>query len=777
VHQKLSDHRLDLQTSYGAIVIGSGYGGSICALRLAQAGTKVCLLERGKEWTVGNFPDTREEVFDELRSKQNPTGLFDYRRGKDLDVLVGNGLGGTSLINANVVIKPDLKVFQKERWPQKIKDDAVNGALKRYGDMCSQMLQLDAANPKDIWPAKVAAMQKSGQKVGDKFEPVPVAVNLRAYNNKPNPHGVNQKLCTLCGDCVTGCNVGAKNTLAMNYLPAAKSTKNVHIFTTAEVTCVTPAQGGYFVWVKFLETNEPPIAIFSPLVIVSAGALGSTGIMLRSAELGLRTSKHLGYYFSSNADQLGFGYNNDVQTNILGFGFRNDERSEIKVGPTILSGVHFQKSNVNKQILIEEGAIPRAFVDALRGFGAVLDMLGGKDTDSGFADKRRELMRVARDWAGYDPKGAANHSMMYLCMGHDGADGRLVLDEDGDARVLWEAIPRLPVFQQMGEDMYKLVESLGGTYLKNPRFTKLGGNNLITVHPLGGCPMGDDATSGAVDSYGEVFTGESKTSVHKGLFVVDGAILPDSVGVNPLYTISMLAERSAAKIVERLGKGDFSMPSQIPPPTLLPTPPLGLEFAEEMEGFISTKITNAKTPEEYEEAYKQGKKSKNPCDFHLTMLINNLSEFINTKEHEARVEGFFSSKLFGAFRAVELGTFNLFTSQGKDDEREMHYTLPFVGEDDRPYLLQGRKEIKDDRQIDLWSDNTRLFVDIYDTTKNTIVAQGMMYIGAIGFTKLLRAIQVKNSPDAVTSARAIALFGRFFLGTLWDLYVSPGLKQ
>src|SRR5690348_12042933 len=102
----LANHPQDLKDCYGVIVVGSGYGGAIVAARLAEAGHDVCILERGKEWKVGDFPDEEPEVLQELRSKHNPLGLFDFVGGMDVDVLVGNGLGGTSLINANVAIAP-----------------------------------------------------------------------------------------------------------------------------------------------------------------------------------------------------------------------------------------------------------------------------------------------------------------------------------------------------------------------------------------------------------------------------------------------------------------------------------------------------------------------------------------------------------------------------------------------------------------------------------------------------------------------------------------------
>jgi len=104
----------DLQDSYGVVVIGSGYGGAILAARLAQ-GRSLCVLERGREWIPGTFPDSFEAIVNAVRSPLHPLGLYDYHINPEVDVFVGSGLGGTSLVNANVVIQPDRELFDHPR--------------------------------------------------------------------------------------------------------------------------------------------------------------------------------------------------------------------------------------------------------------------------------------------------------------------------------------------------------------------------------------------------------------------------------------------------------------------------------------------------------------------------------------------------------------------------------------------------------------------------------------------------------------------------------------
>jgi cholesterol oxidase len=133
----------DLRDSYGVVVIGSGYGGAILAARLAQ-GRSLCILERGREWIPGTFPDTFDAIFNAIRTPLHPLGLYDYHIHREVDVFVGSGLGGTSLINANVVIQPDSDLFDHPRWPEEIRQDRDAGTLDSYFADVRQLLQIES---------------------------------------------------------------------------------------------------------------------------------------------------------------------------------------------------------------------------------------------------------------------------------------------------------------------------------------------------------------------------------------------------------------------------------------------------------------------------------------------------------------------------------------------------------------------------------------------------------------------------------------------------------
>lgn len=777
---KLSRKPWQLGERYGVVVIGSGYGGSITAARLAEQGFDVCVLERGKEWQPGSFPVDLEDVLAAVRSEANPTGLYDYQAGHDLDVFSGNGLGGTSLINANVAIEPTLSVFRGPRWPREIREEAESGALFDYYARARKTLLVERARGRvgdSTLPKKTLAHEKSAG--GKRFSLVDITVNHDV--NGTNAHGVEVKACTFCGDCVSGCNVGAKGTLATNYLPIAK-THGAAIFTQVEARFVVEAPtGGYYVFVRYVpEGGGAPVdtQVHASVVVVSAGALGSTALLLRSAERGLSLSPYLGHGFSSNGDQLGIGYNNDEPIDSFADVEIAGQPLPYAVGPTITSVIDY-RDDPAKDYIVEEGAWPRPLVDALRRFAWDVALADGVDTDSGVADKARELARMLKDQVVRARDGALNHSQVYLGMGHDDSDGRVVLDPDGKPRVIWGAAGDKKVFAQLSDEIRGLVTALGGTYVENPRWNKALGHNPVTVHPLGGCGMGDAADVGVVDHTGRAFRADG--SLHAGLYVADGAVVPASVGVNPFLTISALAERTADHIGKAQSKAAPAAGIASVPKIAEPRP--GIEFTEKMRGFVTRAVADATAAHlpRYGDAERVAKVEESPLEFRLTIMADDLDRFIQSKEHLARCEGYVDSKLFGKKRLVEQGTFNLFVEDEAAHTKRMIYRLQFTGEDGNPYLLDGFKEIRDDPGFDVWKDTTTLFTSIRAgrTPADPIVAQGIIHVLLGDFLQQLTTFRIRNSPGPVEGAALMGRFGRFFFGDLWDTYILhhvPGVK-
>ena len=552
----ISNARGELDEAYPTVVIGSGYGGAVTAARLAEQGLPVCLLERGREWQVGEFPDSFPELAGNLRRSDHPLGLIDYYLCSDIDVLKASGLGGTSLINLNVAFRPDRELFEDRRWPRAYRDQADSGEIWSFYQKAEDVLR---PNPHPHWDqlTKVRRFKKRADQLRDlTFGPAQLTVSFEREGK--NRFGIEQRPCIDCGDCFPGCNVGAKNTLAMNYLPYARRQGAV-IFTQIDVRHLEKlAGGGYRVHYRY---NRPDRTgevrtVRAGNVILAAGAVGSTEILLRSAAAGLATSRQLGRCFNGNGDYIGLAYNTDHRTDVLGFGNHPDSpRAEVAPGPTIVAAMQYDRSAPFEQriTVCDFQVFPSALVDTFRRALPAL-ALTGDDSDAGTKDRLHELARVGRDLATWSPDGALNHSLLYLVMAIDDGQGKLFLGSDDKLDIAWPSVKSDPIFDRIAEELKQHAASLGGTFVHlerlNPWPRKK--SNLITAHPLGGCVLGEDADGGVVDSLGRVFDGGG--GVHEGLYVVDGAIVPSPIGVNPFLTIAALAERIAATLPSTLVK-------------------------------------------------------------------------------------------------------------------------------------------------------------------------------------------------------------------------------
>lgn len=472
------------------LIVGSGYGASIAAARLSarmRPGSRIAILERGKEWTPGDFPDTLPDVMQQSRLKlfgrqqrdvDNPTGLFNVLQCDEIAVLSGSGLGGSSLINANVAIRPDADVFLQPQWPNALRDFDY---LVPYYDQAS--LELGVCREPIDWTQKMRAQRLAVERLQDNglhFEAA--ALTIVRQNSSPslpllNRHGMLQRGCIDCGDCLTGCNVGAKNTLAMNYLPIARRNQTM-LFTQMEVRQIE--RSGDHWRVHFLQHSCD-----------SAGQ--------PSVQSGSVTCRIL----------------------ILGAGSSALPTEAIRVGPTIQSNITTPNvSNLLERTLVQEGVAARSYANALSLLMLDLDL---------------------------------DHTQILLGMGHDGQEGRLVLEPNGNAKVVWPGLLDSPYRQRIRAQFARMAEGHQGQY----RFLRIFGDKMISVHPLGGCGMSDDPRVGVVNHKGQVYdliaggdiddrTGEYR--IHEGLYVCDGATLPTAIACNPFMTISALAERTAQLI-------------------------------------------------------------------------------------------------------------------------------------------------------------------------------------------------------------------------------------
>jgi cholesterol oxidase len=537
-----------INDDYDVVVVGSGYGGGIAAARLAASGARVCLLERGRELHPGEYPTSALNAlpFVQMTTPFGHVGarnaLFDFRMHRDMSVLIGSGLGGTSLINAGVALRPRDSIFKDPRWPAALQVPGVldDGFRKAEAMLGSTPL------PADDRIAKLDALDRVARTLGGVATRPKINVT---FSPSENYAGIDQHGCTLCGDCVTGCNVGAKNTVLMNYLPHA-FVHGAHIFTGIDVRTVNRAENDWIV--RFRDATArgdaaPPTRfVRARVVVLAAGTLGTTEILLRSRDCGLQVSDKLGERFSGNGDVIAFAYDTDQAVHGIGVPVPFDGRTPS--GPCISGLIDRRDDTERGGYIVEDGTVP----SVLRAFMPLGFALGAAWAGR---EKRRLapwLGRLAREFAGTlaGPfAGPTDRTLMFLLMSGDDDCGKIVLNDDR-AEVRWPNVGERPPFGANNDHLRDGSTGIAGTFLPDPIWTTPFGHSVITVHPLGGCVMADDAEHGVVSGEGKVFANTTGAETYKGLYIADGSTVPRPLAANPSLTISALAERLCTLLIQ-----------------------------------------------------------------------------------------------------------------------------------------------------------------------------------------------------------------------------------
>lgn len=771
-----------MRIHYDVIVIGSGYGGSIAASRMSRCGLSVCLLEKGKEFLPGEFPSNLGEAVKEMQFNKgsmesgSENGLYEFVFGKEITVFKGCGLGGTSLVNANVAIEPDSRVMEDAVWPAALRNDAAGfeEGMQHARDMLRPNPYPENRNGYPVLK-KTEAMRKSAEYMSEEFRLLDI--NVTFEDRHPNHVGVDQPRCLNCGDCVTGCNVGAKNTTAMNYLPDAVN-YGAEIYTEVAVKYIERDDAGNR-WRVFYNAvhsgrdkfDAPPLFVEGSNVFVSAGSLGSTEILLRSAKKGLALSSELGKRFTGNGDVLGFGYNNDVPINGIGRGDTQKPATISEVGPCITSVIDMRKRApfVNGMTL-EEGSIPgpiRAIlVRALITFSRIM----GRDSDRGLKDLFREKWREMISLFRGPFKGAVNHTQIYLVMTHDDGMGEIALSGEDEVSIHWRGVGKQSIFEKVSGELGSATKALGGNMVPNPAWSKVLNYDLTTVHPLGGCAMAEDASKGVVDHKGQVFKGSSGTERYPGLYVMDGAILPRPVGTNPLLTISALSERNCKLIARDMGLSlDYEFPAR-QSPSSNGHATAGVQFTETMRGFLSLNERS-----DYDTGFEKGKIENSPFEFTLTIRTDDVRAFVENKEHEAPMAGSMVAPALSPYPLMAYGgRFNLFVSdKANPDSKKMLYEVHLQSREGKKFHFSGFKDVQNDKGFDVWKDTTTLFITVNEgVSGGKVLGKGKLIIEPKDFAKQLMTMKSINTHGKWEELKAVSQFGKFFAGNVFDTYVK-----
>jgi len=526
--------------TFDVIVIGSGLGGAITSCRLAEKNQKVLVLERGRRWKPTEFPRAPGDpwIYDHSQP-QLFNGWLDFRFLSKMMVAQGAGVGGGSLIYANISKEPPASVFDAG-WPPEI----TRKSLQPYYDTVGKMLQV-AELPDNQLSPHFKFFRDAATKGGyaNRFFKPPLAISfdpnfsydrLNAMKDADdadtdaltvkhkNPQGVEQGTCVHCGNCDIGCQVLAKNTLDLNYIPLAEQhgaqVRHLHM-----VTRIEPYEQGYRVSFDRLENEQRiPGSETTRIVIVAGGTLNTNELMFRCRDE-YKTlpniSRTLGDGFSANGD-------------FISASFLQPQTVDPTVGPTITGAIDFFDGSVDGQrFFIEDGGSPNWDRDMFRRWLVEAER----------AHIGTEIIKVLKDLGG-GPNDAFPNSALWFAVGMDAANGRFYLGRkcfwpwQRTLKLDWNSETAKPLANAEYNLQQKLATLMGGTPI--PAFAWVKFMTLVTAHPLGGCHMGGDASQGVVDHKGQVFG-------YKNLYIADGSIVPTSVGFNPSRTIGALAERIA----------------------------------------------------------------------------------------------------------------------------------------------------------------------------------------------------------------------------------------
>jgi cholesterol oxidase len=551
---------------YDAIVVGSGFGGSVMAYRLAKEGMRVCLLERGKKYAPGEFARTPHEM---SKNFWDPSaglhGLFNIWSFKGLDAIVASGLGGGSLIYANVLLRKDKTWFVQDKSGHPDAEDwpITYDELEPHYAAVEQILKPQLYPFKsDLYKAtnKMAEFRKAAGALKLELVETPLGVIFHNPGSDPSPgerivstqynlHDRERRTCTLCGECDIGCNSGSKNTLDHTYLSRAKQ-RGAQIMTRCEVDVIRPMpNGGYIVtYIERRREDEgrrrkksdlPREQLTADQLILSAGALGSTHLLLQNKQHFSRISNRIGTRFSGNGDILTFARKRR-------FSAEPPDIFDATHGPVITSSIR-----VPDQL---DGGKGRGYYIQDAGFPLALSwMLHIVDLPGAIWAAKWPLLKFL--WHHLirrpDPDASAEVAALFghnrrsagmmplLGMGRDIPDG--VMRVNGTKIELMRQWKKRDTkyFKRISKTMRRMAKRMDAKFTTSlyPLFRR-----SVTVHPLGGCPMGRTISQGVVDSHGEVFN-------YPGFFIADGSVMPGPVGPNPSLTIAALADHFADKVI------------------------------------------------------------------------------------------------------------------------------------------------------------------------------------------------------------------------------------
>jgi choline dehydrogenase-like flavoprotein len=479
----------------GICIIGSGFGGSITAARLSQASDRsIVVLEKGKRWRGDDFQQSQDTKY--------LLELYEDIYGDGIFIGLGKGVGGGSLIYSSLCFRTPSVVFEQHGahgrriWPE----GYTRENLDPYYETAESVLEVVQLGWTD---EELPAWQLVSKKDGI------FAKGCDLLDRTCDPARVSVKNCRNCGWCSTGCKFDRKQSLILNYIPMAEE-NGVEFRAECEARVIRPAGGKYRVIYRDLAAGSWK-RLKAKVVIVAAGAIHSPALLLRSKKYLPRLSAQVGRNLSGNGDIALGGL-------VPGIPF---EAYRGKIMGTISYGWW------------EEGIVlEAAFALPIGPTAKYATHLEGADPPYHWGLDHKHMMKDYSD-----------HILFITGLGLDGNDGRVTIDWAGRPKVSWLTGPKSRlIYEAQIRAVGQIIEALGGTMMVT-HYMKTG--EVITAHPLGTCRMADHVFRGAVDENSQVFN-------YPNLYVVDGSVIPTSLGVNPALTIAAIAEKVSASIAANL---------------------------------------------------------------------------------------------------------------------------------------------------------------------------------------------------------------------------------
>lgn len=541
---------------YDVLVIGSGFGGSVSALRLTEKGYRVGVLEAGRRFADDEFAKTSWRARQYLWAPY--LGCFGIQRLallKNTLIMAGAGVGGGSLVYANTLYEPPEKFFRDGHWAgiTDWKDE-----LAPYYDQAKRMLGV-TTNPATTPTDRVFLEVAEELGVADSYQRTPVGVffggpGSRPGEDVPDPYfggaGPARRTCTHCGECMTGCRHNAKNTLVKNYLYLAEQAgATVHALRT--VTDVKPLPGGGYT-VATVTTGrwlrKKRATFTAEQVIFSAASLGTQRLLHKLRDSGSLPdiSGRLGFLSRTNSEEL------------LAIRSR-DKSSDFTKGVAITSSIHPDHDTHIEPVRYGKGS-------------NVISLMGSVmvDEEPGVSKRRlwlREIWRNRRDLPHlHNPRGWSEQMIGLLVMQSvdnsittytkRGLFGRKMTTRQGEGapNPTW-----IPAGHEVGRRVADKIDGIAGGATSSVF------NIPMTGHFIGGCVIGESAETGVVDPYQRLYG-------YPGLHVIDGSTISANLGVNPSLTITAQSERAVAMWPNK-GEADSRPPLGAPYRRVAPVAP------------------------------------------------------------------------------------------------------------------------------------------------------------------------------------------------------------